>query len=177
MKKKMVRYLGSALCASGLLVAGSASAHSFFFNYGHTPVYAEFDGDVEASLSANTFEFGTYITDGMRAGLYHEQFTGDETANIQGISIEYEAMATGDLMTNLGIMIGSGRVDDGVTSATSFIGDVYGRVALMANESTNINAKLGFRTAPDSDFADGVGGGGASDLHGMFLNVGFGIHF
>ncbi|MCG5531482.1 hypothetical protein LRD18_11560 [Halorhodospira halochloris] len=174
MKKKMVRYLGSALCASGLLVAGSASAHSFFFNYGHTPVYVEFDGDVDESLSANTFEFGTYITDDMRAGLYHEQFTGANTANIQGISIEYEAMATGDLMTNLGIMIGSGREDTGNT--TSFIGDVYGRVALMASESTNINAKLGFRTAPDSDFAGQVGGGG-SDLHGMFLNVGFGIHF
>ncbi|BAU58462.1 hypothetical protein HH1059_17750 [Halorhodospira halochloris] len=175
MKKKMVRYLGSALCASGLLVAGSASAHSFFFNYGHTPVYTEFDSEIDEDLRANTFEFGTYITNDMRAGLYHEQLTGgDTTADIQGISVEYEALATGDLMTNLGIMVGSGSTGD----ETSMIADVYGRVALMATESANINAKLAYRTVPDSDFAQEFDDGtDASDLHGILFSIGFGIHF
>lgn len=174
MEKKIIKHIGGALCAVGMLAATTASAQSFFFNYGHTPIYTEFDGNVTADLYANSFEFGTYIDDGMRAGVYHEQLSGAVSANIQGISVEYEALATGDLMSNLGLMVGSGR--DNTANTTSLIADVYGRVALVSSEATNINAKLAYRHAPDSGFAGSVGGAG-SDLHGLYMNIGFGIHF
>ncbi|MCC3751519.1 MAG: hypothetical protein LLP51_08995 [Halorhodospira halophila] len=181
MRKASPRIIGGcALVAAGALAASPAVAeHGFFFNYSHTPVYTALDSDVEDSdLSANAFEFGTSVTDELRAGVYHERLDGEggNTANIQGISAEYGMLETGDFMGSVGFMVGNGRSDNG----NSLVADIYGRAALLANDHANLNAKLAYRTVPDSDFAqdfDGVTPGDASDMHGFTLSVGFGVHF
>ncbi len=180
MSSKLSRTVGAGLVIAGLAVAGSAHAHEFFFNYAHTPVYLALDSDVEDSdISANIFEFGTQVNDELRAGVYHERLdgTGGTSANIQGISAEYALQQTGDLVNSVGFMVGSGNTGDN----TSLVADIYGRVALIGNDHTNLHAKLAYRTLPDSDFAEEFDDTGpadeANDMHGFTLSVGFGIQF
>ncbi|WP_146049438.1 MULTISPECIES: hypothetical protein [Alkalispirochaeta] len=135
----------------------------FYVHYGHTPVYLT-DSD-HGDVYGNSFEFGVFIDENTQIGVYNEQVSIENAADIsiQGLSAEYRVLRVGGLATSTGIMLGSG--DSGN------VADIFGRFTLLASEHANINARIAYRTAPDE------GAAAADNLNGIGLTIGFGINF
>ena len=149
------------------IFAGAAKSHAddtFFFNFGHNPYYFALDGDVE-DMHSNILEFGVFLDENTRVGIYNEEVRGDITDHsIRGLSTEYDVLED-PFATAIGMMLGNEDAQNNV------VGDVYGRFIFQTTANTNINARLAYRTYPDDP--DGV----QDDAHGVSLSVGFGLNF
>ena len=158
---------------SATAFAASASAETFFFKYGHTPVYTAFDSDAEDSdISANTFDFGVHLNEDFRMGVYYERLDGEGGANedIRGLTAEYDLVGGVGFATSVGMMFGQAAANATAT-------DIYGRFALDTGDTSEMFAKVAYR---GTNAGGWVGFGDAAvpdDLDGLYLNVGFGFGF
>ncbi|MCG5527528.1 MULTISPECIES: hypothetical protein [Halorhodospira] len=160
---------------SATAFAASASAETFFFKYGHTPVYTAFDSDVEDSdISANTFDFGVHLNEDFRMGVYYERLDGfgGTTGDFRGLTAEYDLVGGVGFATSVGLMFGQASAD---VTAT----DIYGRFALDTGDTSELFTKIAYRgTNAVDDELDAFSDGDSPDnLDGLYLNVGFGFGF
>ncbi|ABM62804.1 hypothetical protein [Halorhodospira halophila] len=170
--------LAGVALISATAFAASASAETFFFKYGHTPVYTAFDSDAEDSdISANGFDFGVHLNDEFRMGVYYERLDGegDANADIRGLTAEYDLVGGVGFATSVGMMFGQAAADATAT-------DVYGRFALDTGDTSEMFAKVAYRGTNAGGWDDfGEDGAAADDLpddlDGLYLNVGFGFGF
>lgn len=174
MKQYKRRIMAGTVCAAAALFAGSASAETFFFNYGHTFIYSAFDSDAEdGDISANSFDFGIHLNEQTRMGVYAENITGDAaSANVQGFMTEYD-LIDGGVATSIGIMLGQ----DGNANPVS---DIYGKFLLQASENSDLFAKVAYRGAPNpiqDGAAINIDSGGPDDHNSLYVSMGFGFGF
>ncbi|MBE0472192.1 MAG: hypothetical protein IBX55_22130 [Methyloprofundus sp.] len=139
---------------------------TFFFNYATMPAYTT--DSANGDVYANSFEFGVYLDQNTRMGVFNEQVSADGfNFNVNGISAEYDLLQQNQFATAVGVMMGnsSGAATDGS------VADIYGRFVLHASDNANIHAKLAYRTASVTVPA------GANNMNGIGFSIGFGIGF
>ncbi|MBK1734358.1 hypothetical protein CKO15_03470 [Halorhodospira abdelmalekii] len=158
----------SRAAVAGLILGGVflcsqavASDKTFYFNYSHTPVFLT--DSANGDIYGNAFEFGVAIDSNLRAGVYHEDVSTENIGNlgVRGISAEYH-LGRNQFAAGAGFMIGN--------EGSNMVADIFGRFILLASDNANMNARLAYRSAPDTD-------AGAGDMNGVALSVGFGLTF
>ncbi|MCG5531484.1 hypothetical protein LRD18_11570 [Halorhodospira halochloris] len=157
---KLTRYPKIALCALAITCAAASSAagaqQGLYFGYGYTPViYTSDDND---NMYANSIELGREIHDATRMGVYYEQLNDNGDSHpIHGLNLTYTALASGDLMSNVGIMVGN--------SEGNMVYDVFGSMQFAVQGNSYLTGKIAYREVPDVD------------ISGVALTFGLGVGF
>lgn len=163
-----IRKAASTLSVLAIMTAATPALaeNTIYMNFGHMPIYST-DTD-NGDTYGNSFEFGVYLEERTRMGVYHEQMSvedaGGNNPSITGLATEHDLLQQDKFASAIGIMIGN----DGMNNSAS---DIYGRFMLTSSEHTNINARVAYRTQPATPVA------AADDLNGMALSIGFGLNF
>ncbi|MCG5548201.1 hypothetical protein [Halorhodospira halochloris] len=160
--EKITRYPKTALCALTIVAAAAASSaagaqQGFYFGYGHSPVFYTNEGS--GDIYANSFELGRDIHDTTRMGVYYEQLTANgNSLSIHGVNLTYTALATGDLMSNVGIMVGN-------SNDVEMVYDVFGSMQFAVQGNSYLTGKIAYREVPDVN------------ISGVALTFGLGVGF